>query len=363
MVVAVVGVVVLLGAVGTGAVWFGANWNRSPAEGNPPSDDYYGKAVDSPRKAPTYDHPGGTGGTTGVALENALASSGYSCGRTVGNRSAVLSCFLSEDEPAPNLARVTALVVGKSVVHVEASVEVDPAWTELDPDPGNSFDRFTPDVSAVAGRTFGIVALATIPDGERPAVDKAMRESYEQRGTEVVETSAGRVNVTMAPNARSSFRLTHPDRPGGRLDYESGPSLVTPKEIESAVGPAGLDCRRTPESMTCTEARVEVAVTFPKPQLKGSDHDVTKLMVTAPAAPGGSPDKRFVDTVEAVTALVVGKSGDSAPVEAWARHCFDDATHLAAAGASELRCTPALAGAVKSPTVEAYTFTVEPLDY
>ncbi|GAA5002388.1 hypothetical protein [Actinopolymorpha pittospori] len=357
---AIVGVVVLVLAVGGGAAWLGSNWNRSST--SEVSGDYYGRSVDKPRPSPTYQEPGGTGGSMGVGLATSLTASGYSCTRTVGERSAVLTCFQTTEKPVPTLASVTALIGGDQVVDVKAEVAVDPAWTRLDAGTGNNFDRYAPDVSAAATRAFGIVALATIPDGERPPLDKAMRTSGIEQSTENVETSVGTVTVAIRRAGSSTFALERDEDNATRLDYSPGLSLVTPAQIESAVEAAGLSCDRAADSMTCTKGTVRLQASYPRPTMKGTDHTITSVTVRG-EAPDGRAEQGLVDAAKAVTGVVVGTFGGDMPVRAWAGNCFARTTVRTVAGASTLTCTPEFEGTARSPRVAAYEFSVKAVDY
>lgn len=360
MVLGIVGVIVLVLTVGGGAAWLGSSWNRSSTSDD--SGDYYGRSVDKPRPSPTYQEPGGTGGAMGAGLANSLTSSGYSCTRTVGEKSAVLTCFQTTEKPVPTLASVTALIGADKVVDVEAEVAVDPAWTRLDAGTGNNFDRYDPDVSAAATRAFGIVALATIPDGERPPFDKAMGTSYTEQSTENVETSVGTVTVAVRKTGRSTFHLKRDEDKVTRLDYSPGLSLVTPAEIETAVKAAGLTCDRAADSMTCTKGSVRLRAEFPRPTTRGPDHNITSLTVRG-AARDGRAEQGLVDAAKAVTGVVVRKFGGDMPVRAWVGNCFAKTTVRTVAGASTLTCTPELKGTARSPGVAAYEFSVKAVDY
>ncbi|MGW0226947.1 hypothetical protein ACWDWO_01400 [Actinopolymorpha singaporensis] len=348
------GLVVLLVAVAGGAVWFGKNWNHSSAED---SGDYYGKQADTPREAPTYAQPGGTGGAMGRALRASLTSAGFSCTRTPGNRSALLTCVLTGKDPAPFVAKVTVLTGREQVVRVDADVRPDPAWSELDSG-GDSFEG-GPDVSAVAYRTFTVLGLAAIPDGERPEFDKAMRTSLSERSRETAKTSVADVAVMVRTSGPSTFELRR-DQASGQLDYTPGLSLVTPKEVSAALGKQGLSCRRAEESMTCTRGDVKVHLTFPRPRTRGPDQNITELTATAPAV-GGAVNPELRTTARTLTGLVVGKFGGAGPAQSWAGGCFGDRTAVTVAGASTLVCSPRLTGTTGSPRVVSQEFAVRPV--
>ncbi|MET9021709.1 hypothetical protein ABZV93_17145 [Actinopolymorpha sp. NPDC004070] len=350
-----VGLVIVLVAAGAGAVWFGKNWHRSSTED---PGDYYGKQADSPRDVPTYAEPGGTGGAMGTALRASLTSAGFSCTRTPGNRSALLTCVQTGNDPAPFVAKVTMLTGREEVVRVDADVRPDPAWSKLDSGTGNNFGG-EPDVSAVAYRTFTVLGLAAIPAGERPEFDKAMRKSLSDKSRETAQTSVADVAVMVRTSGPSSFELRRGEE-SGDLDYTPGLSLITPKEVSEALGRQGMTCHRTEESMTCTRGDVKVHLTFPRPRIKGPDQDITALTASAPAA-GGSVNPGLRDTARTLTGLVVGKFGGAGPARSWAAGCFGDRTAETVVGASTLLCTPQLTGTVDSPRVVSHEFTVRPV--
>ncbi|GAA2758151.1 hypothetical protein [Actinopolymorpha rutila] len=354
-VLGLVGLVVVLVAVAGGAAWFGKNWNRSSTED---PGDYYGKQADSPRDAPTYAEPGGTGGAMGKALRASLTSAGFSCTRTPGDRSALLTCVQTGKDPAPFVAKVTMLTGREEVVRVDADVRPDPAWSKLDSGTGNNFDG-EPDVSAVAYRTFTVLGLAAIPAGERPEFDKAMRTSLSEQSRETAKTSVADVAVMVRKSGPSTFELRRGEE-SGDLDYTPGLSLITPKEVSAALGKQGMSCRRAQESMTCTRGSVKVHLTFPRPRIKGPDQNITELTATAPAGDGTvNPELRT--TARTLTGLVAGKFGGAGPAQSWAGGCFGDRTAETVVGASTLVCTPRLSGTIDSPRVVSHEFAVRPV--
>ncbi len=346
---------IVLVAVAGGAVWFGKNWNRNSSDD---AGDYYGRQADSPREAPTYAEPGGTGGAMGQALRSSLTSAGFSCTRTPGNRSALLTCVQTGKDPAPFVAKVTVLTGREKVVRVDADVRPDPAWSDLDSGSGNNFDG-APDVSAVAYRTFVVLGLAAIPDGERPEFDKAMQKSLSEKSRETAKTSVADVAVTVRKSGPSTFELRR-DEESGNLDYTPGLNLITPKEVSAALRKQGMSCHRAEQSMTCTRGDVKVDLTFPRPVMKGPDQNITELTATAPST-GGVVNPELRATARTLTGLVVGKSGAAGPAQSWAGGCFSDRTAETVAGASTLVCTPRLTGTADSPRVVSHEFAVRPV--
>jgi hypothetical protein len=349
VVLVVVVVIVLVVGVVAGGFWLGAREKQNT------DGQTFGRGVDDPRGEPITGE-GATGGKLGEALAAALKVEKYACTNTPGEGdTAVLSCFQNVEKPTRNTQRIVAEINGDELVSVDATVDADPAMRRLEE--ADTVTRYRPDVRLAAAKLFGVILAAVVPDGERPAVEKAMAESSKQTKRQELDTSPGKVSVLMGREG-STFSLEAGTDTPDAVTIRPGLTFVTAAELEKASSGAGLTCERTTDSMTCTSGKVELTVTYPRPDRPGVDHDVQSVRLTGPAEPSGSAPPELRKAASEITSVLAGKYGDQMAATSWASNCFKAYTQQLDVAASTLSCSPEMVGKVGSPRVERYVFQI-----
>jgi hypothetical protein len=234
-------------------------------------------------------------------------------------------------------------------------VDADPAMRRLEE--ADTVTRYRPDVRLAAAKLFGLILAAVVPDGERPAVEKAMGESSKQTRQQDVETSVGKIGVLMGREG-ATFRMEAETDTPAAVTTTPGLKFVTAAELEKAASGAGLTCERTADSMACESGKVELVVSYPRPDRPGVDQDVQNVRLTGPSEPSGSAPPELRKVASEITSVLAGKYGDSMEAASWAGTCFKAYTQQLDVAASTLSCSPEMVGKVGSPRVERYVFQI-----